>query len=461
MIKTQYVMEFKKGTDIVLLNLITFDFLVLSGTDMEKWGSDDLDNISTNAKEALVDKKFIINDVKEDKELLAFAQDVFSQRKPVRPTAVIYLTNECNLRCKYCYTGYENDKSNETIDENDIEKIINAIQEIYKLNNYENSKPTISLFGGEPLLPSNKKMVEHIINKFNEYNYDEFEIVTNLVNVRLYENILKQFKGDISLEVTLNGNRDIHDTMRIFPNGKGTYDIILDNVQYVLDKCQNVYIDLSVLIEKSINVDSISELFSEMDRRGFFAHPRFHLAFGHIQFRSSYVCPGFENRVIDVADYYPLLFSFKKSVPQIKDSMILGSSMYILKELYNSIVNGAIVTPDFKGCHCTYFGRLCFFTDGYIYPCYDCVGMKGFEIGEYRNRFKLNDFYDQIKHFSVTGLEKCNRCKFVGVCNGGCIVSNISKNGNINDAYCENVEKAFLNFLDYLYSEGLLDEFKA
>lgn len=460
MIKTKYIIEMEEDENLVLIHLITFGIVVLDKSDTKNWISNELKKLSDSAKKALLSKKILLEDKEDDNRLLRYAQSVFSKRKKFVPTVVIYLTNECNLRCSYCYTGYENEKSNEVLTENDVEKIFNATKMLYRSDYYKSEKPLISLFGGEPLLPSNKAMIKYLINKLEEFKYDEVEIVTNLVNVRLYAEIFKEFQGDIFLRVTLNGDRKIHDNIRKFINGKGTYDIIMDNIDYVLKNLPNTLVDLSVLLEKSVNIEGIAELFVEIENRGFFKSSRFSTTFGHIQFRSNYVCPGFEDRIIDVADYYPLLFNFKKTIPQINDTMILGSSMYILKAIYDNIVYNTIVTPSFTGCDCTRLGRFCFFTDGYIYPCYDCVGMKEFAIGEYRKDFRLYNFYDEIKNFSVKDLEKCNNCKFVGICNGGCIITNISKNGNIADVFCENVENAFINFLNYLYSEGLLDEYR-
>jgi uncharacterized protein len=453
MIKTKYIIEMEKDENMVLIHLITFGIIVLNKSNKEKWISNDFNRLCNSTKEELLRKKFLLENEEDEKELLHYAKSVFSKRKKIIPTAVIYLTNDCNLRCSYCYTGYENEKSNEVINEVDVEKIFSAIKELYRIEDYRTEKPWISLFGGEPLLSSNINMIKHLIDKLNEYKYEEFEIVTNLINVRLYAKIFKEFQGDISLRVTLNGERKTHDNIRKFINGKGTYDIVMDNIEYVLSNLPNALIELSILLEKSVNIEGISELFSEIQERGFFESPRFSATFGHIQFRSNYVCPGFEDRVIEVADYYPMIFNFKKAIPQIKDTMISGSSMYILKAIYNSIVYNTIVTPSFTGCDCVRLGRLCFFTDGYIYPCFDCVGMREFAIGEYRDDFRLYNFCDELKKFSVKDLEKCNDCKFVGICNGGCIITNISKNGNINDVFCENVESAFIKFLDYLYSE--------
>ena len=115
-----------------------------------------------------------------------------------------------------------------------------------------------------------------------------------------------------------------------------------------------------------------------------------------------------------------------------------------------------IVLPNYRGCDAVYPGRFCFFTDGQIYPCFDCVGMETFAIGKYRVNIEFYGEYEKWKGFSVKNIKKCNLCKYVGICNGGCLISNISKNGNIADVFCENIEEAISKFLDFCYREEKL-----
>ena len=84
--------------------------------------------------------------------------------------------------------------------------------------------------------------------------------------------------------------------------------------------------------------------------------------------------------------------------------------------------------------------------------------MEGFDIGEYRKGLVFNENYKIWKNFDVTTIQKCNECKYVGFCNGGCLISNISKNHSIDNVYCENVEKTLENYFNYLVQEGVIDE---
>ena len=62
----------------------------------------------------------------------------------------LYLTDDCNLKCSYCYEG--NKKKNKSyMSEATLEKVLNFIAQ----NNRPNDPIDLLLLGGEPLL--NKK----------------------------------------------------------------------------------------------------------------------------------------------------------------------------------------------------------------------------------------------------------------------------------------------------------------
>lgn len=459
MIKTKYLIEKNEENLVILMQLLTFDIAIIQDKDRDAWAENKFENLSKKCLGQLKERKFIIEEESEDNDLLELSKKYFGVKKLRIPNIVIYLTNECNLRCSYCYSGYENEKKNEKISKKDVEQIFEAIDRIYEENEYLPQKPIISLFGGEPLLPSNKQVVEYIIEKMNQQKFQYLEIVTNLVNVQAFRDIVNKFKERISFRVTLNGDESIHDNMRKFPNGEGTYKIIFSNIQFVLKNMPKAVIDLSILIDKSITNQNINNLFNDLKKEGFLDTSRVQVRFGHIQFRSSYVCPGFENRIMDVSDYYPTLLNYKKNNSLMDDSMIQGSSMYFLKEVYSSLKNrGKVVYPNYRGCDAVYPGRFCFFTDGQIYPCFDCVGMNGFAIGTYRENIEFYKEYETWKNFSVVDIEKCRLCKYVGICNGGCLISNISKNGNISNVYCENIEESISKFLHFCYQENMFYE---
>ena len=211
--------------------------------------------------------------------------------------------------------------------------------------------PIISLYGGEPLLYGNESNIEYIISKQNQKKYECLMIVTNLVNIKIFKEILQKFKGKLIFKVTLNGDELLHDTMRKFDNGKGTYQMTLNNMKFVLENLQNTLIELSILVDNRIANENITNLFQDLQTNGFLKNNRVNIKFGHIQFRTQYICSGFENRILNVEDYYPMLYRFQRDNSLITRDMISGSSMHLLNSIYEVLKDRKeMVVPCFTGC---------------------------------------------------------------------------------------------------------------
>lgn len=457
--KTKYLIEKKENSILILMQLLTFDIYILKGKNKDIWLDEKIELLPEELRDELLKRKFLVLSSKDDEELKKIAENNFKRKRLDVPSIAIYLTNKCNLRCSYCYSGYQHKEAEQKITSDDIDKIFESIDLIYENNEYLDMNPIISLYGGEPLLHGNESNIEYIISKQNQKQYEQLMIVTNLVNIKMFKEILEKFQRKLIFKVTLNGDEILHDTMRKFENGRGTYQITLNNMKFVLENLSNTLIELSVLLDNRITNKNITNLFQDLQTRGFLKNNRVNIKFGHIQFRTQYVCSGFEDRILNVEDYYPMLYRFQKDNSLITRDMISGSSMHLLNSIYEVLKDRkGMVVPCFTGCGAVYPGRFCFFTDGEVYPCFDCVGMDGYSIGNYRKQgLYFYENYKLWKDFDVTKLQKCTECKFIGFCNGGCLTSNKSKCGNIMVPYCENVEASINKFLDYCYEEKLFD----
>lgn len=148
------------------------------------------------------------------------------------------VTEECNLRCSYCYEGHKNNK-NKMIYETGKKIVDYLFQLNAKEKGYINSKNSkfliLEFIGGEPLLEIEliDKIVEYF--KFKAVNTDHpwkinymIAISTNgiLYNDHKVVSFMNRNKGRVSLTITIDGNKELHDSCRKFPDGKGSYDIV-------------------------------------------------------------------------------------------------------------------------------------------------------------------------------------------------------------------------------------------
>lgn len=154
-------------------------------------------------------------------------------KKRILNRLVIHLTNDCNMRCKYCYANGGNYFSKRSI----LEKgMMDAIIDCF-FKEFEIIEG-IQFFGGEPLM--NYPMLEYGCKQISKiatlrgYTVN-FGIVTNgtLVN-DTFINLVNKY--NINVTVSYDGNPFVNDIMRIMQDGKGSSDIILRNAKELKKK---------------------------------------------------------------------------------------------------------------------------------------------------------------------------------------------------------------------------------
>lgn len=148
---------------------------------------------------------------------------------PTELDIIIEFTQQCNLRCPYCYQstwGRKNEISMET-----LECIFVYVQNCLKKNNYNTLR--LSLFGGEPLLQ--KEKVFYIYRKINalcKLHNVQLKTVLTTNGLLLTKDIVQEFE-ELSLSITLSNKAD-HDAKRHIAN-ESSYDRVLTNIKNIAD----------------------------------------------------------------------------------------------------------------------------------------------------------------------------------------------------------------------------------
>jgi uncharacterized protein len=160
-----------------------------------------------------------------------FCTDIFDVTENLPISQLTFLVSTaCNLRCKYCYADkgtYNYKPMNMGI--NVVEKTIDFFHRYYY-----NIK-SILFFGGEPML--NYSSMEKAVKKFDSLKKKgEIESVpcySMITNGTLLDDKMIDFikENDISVTISLDGNRTINDKLRVFPDGRGTFGVITKNIR--------------------------------------------------------------------------------------------------------------------------------------------------------------------------------------------------------------------------------------
>lgn len=147
-------------------------------------------------------------------------------------TVTVQVTDACNLRCSYCY---QVDKRDHKISVETAKKFLDIIlTNQHDYINLENTSGMILDFiGGEPFLAVDvmSELTRWTIMRLIELRHPwlhRFKVSISS-NGTLYfdpavQAYLKEFKSWISLSISLDGNKELHDACRLYPNGQGSYD---------------------------------------------------------------------------------------------------------------------------------------------------------------------------------------------------------------------------------------------
>lgn len=104
------------------------------------------------------------------------------------------------------------------------------------INRYNSPAIIIEFIGGEPFLEIKltRKIYEYFLERCYELNHPWFNLhrVSICSNGLLYfdkevQSFFKDYSQNISFNISIDGNKELHDSCRIQPNGEGSYDICM------------------------------------------------------------------------------------------------------------------------------------------------------------------------------------------------------------------------------------------
>lgn len=292
----------------------------------------------------------------------------------------IWLTTDCNLRCKYCYEG--NSKKHITMNQKMANQVVKFICESFS---NEDEELCIDFHGGEPLLNFNilKLFVESLKECFPDKRKN-YSITTNatLLNDEQIDYLVENVKN---ISVSIDGSKKKHDKYRVFPNGKGSYDIAISNSLKLLCRLQDKL--------------------------------RVRMTFG-------------PNTIVGLADdmkqLYSLGFKTVAALPDIfssdwtkQDFEILKQEIEIMKRyiddksVYFNLIEPLVVQK--KGKCTGGITEVDIYPDGSIYPCTMATGISMFQIGDIFQGIDIKK-RDEILSHSECNIDTCIDCDMYSFC---------------------------------------------
>ena len=156
--------------------------------------------------------------------------------KQLSRSVTFQVTDSCNLACTYCY---QCNKGTRRMKFDYAKKLIDMIlSEDDRLSGYITTdiSPAIVLefIGGEPFLEV--ELIDQICDYFMTQAIEMCHPWATMFTISICSNgvlyfdkkvqkFLNKWRGKLSFSVTIDGNKELHDSCRVFPNGAPSYDL--------------------------------------------------------------------------------------------------------------------------------------------------------------------------------------------------------------------------------------------
>jgi uncharacterized protein len=413
-----------------IINPLSQQADILSADEAQKIQSGKFDDM-----DGLTEKGYVVDEA-EEKALYRKKYVQFLQERETDEIQLFFVMNySCNFACSYCYQS-EYQQEHQPISK----EVMNAFFD-YVSDTFAGRKKYITLFGGEPLLASEKQKenVTYFVEQCKHHGLS-LALVTNGYELESYLEILK--KTTIKeIQVTLDGTEKLHDSRRFLHGGKPTFNKIVQSIDKALQS--GVTINLRVILDKG-NISGLVDLADYAINKGWTSLSNFKTQLGRNY--ELHTCQTNRGVLYSRLEMYRDLFDLLKKNPQLAEFHKPGFS--ITKYLFE---NNELPDPLFDSCPGCKTEWAFDFT-GKIFACTATVGKNDAVLGTFYPSKKLNQHHVDIwQNRDVLSIEKCKTCHLQLACGGGCAAVAFNKTGNYNGPDCRPVNDLISLGMNYYF----------
>lgn len=387
----------------------------------------DLSMLSLDEKNHLL-KRGHLTELSPKQELSAFRKQVLLiseksaelEKKQANGNLSFVLSYKCNLSCSYCYQKSLDSKSRTAVMSGEFVDnfFSNYFQQLFP---DIPEKFSITLFGGEPLLPANREAISRIL-AFTKEHSCRVLVATNATTLSSMTDLFGPEKGKIqSAQVTLDGDRFMHDKNRIPVSGQPTFDGTIAAIRQLIQL--KAGISIRVHIHRD-NLESARKLVKYLEGEKILGHPQVGLYFSPIN--------TFTSEQNTAEDLNIFCQTFHKVAAK---SNLPPSSLWYLNSFLE--MQTEKILPKVR--HCGVGSGKFYVVDpfGDLYHCYEEAGHKDRRIGSFsRGKLKFFGLRETYANRHLLNLPECIRCSFALFCGGGCPSEARRQNGSIFTSYC-------------------------
>lgn len=343
----------------------------------------------------------------------------FKERETVVKALCLHIAHDCNLACQYCFAGEGEYHGERALMSFEVGK--KALDFLVK-NSGNRVNLEVDFFGGEPLL--NWEVVRKLVEygrSLEEPNHKKFRFTLTTNGVLLNDEILEFANREMgNVVLSIDGRKEVHDRMRPFRGGQGSYDLIIPKFLKVAESRGQMNYYVRGTYTRN-NLD--------------FSKDVLHLA--DLGFKQISVEPVVAGPSDDYAIREEDIPALKEEYDRLAVEMIRRRKEGKGFNFFHFMIDlegGPCVAKRLSGCGAgTEYLAVTPFGD--FYPCHQFVGNEAFLMGNVDEGITRTDIRDAFKGCNVYAKEKCKKCFAKYYCSGGCAANAHNFHGTINGTY--------------------------
>ncbi len=358
--------------------------------------------------------KLYSEDIYED-----YIQEIVDAKKPVVKALCLHIAHDCNLACRYCFAEEGEYHGHRALMSYEVGK---KALDFLIAHSGSRRNLEVDFFGGEPLL--NWQVVKDLVaygrrqEKIHNKNF-RFTLTTNgvLLNDEVQEFVNREMANVV---LSIDGRKEVHDHMRPFRNGKGSYDLVLPRFRKLADsRNQEKYY--------------VRGTFTRYNRD--FSRDVLHLA--DLGFRQISVEPVVGTEEEEYAlrpEDLPEIFAEYDRLAAEMVRRYGTDEDFTFFHFMLDLTGGPCVAKRLSGCG-SGTEYLAVTPWGDLYPCHQFVGEEKYRMGNVDEGIIRTDLREKFRNCNVYSKEKCRNCFARFYCSGGCAANAYKFHGSINEAY--------------------------
>ena len=246
-----------------------------------------------------------------------------------------------------------------------------------------------------------------------------FTLTTN--GVLLNDEIMEFANREMAnIVLSIDGRKEIHDKMRPFRGGQGSYDLIVPKFQKVAESREQTRYYVRGTFTHN-NLDFSRDVLHLAD-----------LGFQQISVEPVVAKPT-DSYALTEEDLPKLMEEYDKLAVEMLRRRREGKPFNFFHFMID-LEGGPCVAKRLSGCG-SGTEYLAVTPWGDLYPCHQFVGDEKFLMGNVEEGVLREDIRDEFKCCNVYAKEKCKNCFAKFYCSGGCAANSYNFHGTINDAY--------------------------